>query len=72
LEDIKIKSSPKVLHQRLLKQKTKAIDTMGKIGVVVQAFFAVCSRTAKIILPCAQIKRTAKILATGKIDTSAR
>jgi hypothetical protein len=39
---------------------------MGKIGVAVQAFFTVCFRTAKISLPCAQIKMHGKDLGHRK------
>jgi hypothetical protein len=60
--------------------------TTGKICVAVQHFFAVCPRTAKKSLPCAQIKthgkdlghgkdrhkRTAKIRLTAKMEEAAR
>jgi hypothetical protein len=63
-----------------------AVFTTGKICVAVQHFFAVCPRTAKKSLPCAQIKthgkdlghgkdrhkRTAKIRFTAKMEEAAR
>jgi hypothetical protein len=43
-----------------------ATVTTGKIGVVVQPFFAVCPRMIKISLPCAQVKTHGKDLGHGK------